>query len=53
MRIRLTHEYHNVDLDVVWNTITTDIPDLEQTLLGVSAPSQFMGGAEPTVEAKG
>lgn len=38
MRNHLTHEYHKVDLDVVWNTITTDIPDLEQTLSGVSGP---------------
>ena len=32
MRNRLSHEYYNIDLDVLWDTITTDIPDLEQAL---------------------
>ena len=32
MRNRLTHGYFNVNLDVVWETIQTDIPDLIATL---------------------
>jgi uncharacterized protein with HEPN domain len=32
MRNRLTHGYFDVNLDVVWETIQTDIPDLIKTL---------------------
>ena len=32
MRNRLSHEYYDIDLDVLWDTMTTDIPDLEQSL---------------------
>ena len=28
MRDRLTHEYFDVDLDEVWKTMETDVPDL-------------------------
>jgi uncharacterized protein with HEPN domain len=30
MRNRLSHGYFSVDLDVIWNTIQRDIPELEQ-----------------------
>ena len=53
MRNRLNHEYYDIDLDVVWDTITTDIPDLEQTLLAATAPSQFVGVVEPVAEVLG
>lgn len=32
MRNRIVHEYGNVDLEVVYNTVTKDIPDLLHTL---------------------
>ena len=28
MRNRLTHGYFNWDLDVIWSTLTTNLPDL-------------------------
>lgn len=32
MRNRIIHEYFNIDLDVVWETIQTSIPQLESEL---------------------
>lgn len=31
-RNRLTHEYLNVDLDIVWSVIENYLPDLERTI---------------------
>lgn len=33
MRNRVSHGYFDVDLDVVWNTIGNDLPDLERQVL--------------------
>ncbi len=32
-RNRLIHHYDGIDLDVVWETATTNIPELEPKLL--------------------
>ena len=32
MRHRLIHEYYDVNLDIVWSTITDDLPPLIATL---------------------
>lgn len=32
MRHRLTHTYFDIDLDIVWNTATTDLPPLLELL---------------------
>lgn len=32
MRNRVTHGYFDIDRDVVWNTVTRDLPDLEQAV---------------------
>ncbi len=32
MRHRLVHGYYDIDLDVVWNTLTTDLPPLIEEL---------------------
>ena len=37
MRNRLSHGYFSVDLDVIWNTIQRDIPELEQKTKDVLA----------------
>jgi len=29
MRNRIAHDYLNIDLDVVWDVLTVDLPDLE------------------------
>jgi len=39
MRNRVSHGYFEVDLDVVWNTIVNDLPDLERQILQLQ--SQF------------
>ena len=38
MRDRLIHHYFNVDLDVVWNTATTDVPVLRNYLQPLVTP---------------
>lgn len=35
MRNRLIHAYWDVDLDIVWDTVTMDLPDLQRQLLGL------------------
>lgn len=35
MRNRVSHGYFSVDLEVIWNTIQRDIPELEQQTKGV------------------
>lgn len=37
MRNVLVHEYFGVDLDILWQTATVDIPDLIPILKGVLA----------------
>ena len=32
MRHRLTHAYHEVDLDIVWDTVTLNLPPLIEEL---------------------
>jgi uncharacterized protein with HEPN domain len=32
MRNRVTHGYFDIDLDVVWNTVIRDIPQLEESI---------------------
>jgi uncharacterized protein with HEPN domain len=38
MRHRLAHDYFNVDLDVVWDTVTNDLPHLIDMLKSVLPP---------------
>ena len=35
MRDKLIHDYFGVDLEVVWNTITDDLPELEASVHGL------------------
>jgi uncharacterized protein with HEPN domain len=35
MRNHLVHRYFRVDLDIVWNTITADLPALIEQLLKI------------------
>jgi len=37
-RDRAIHDYFDVDLDIVWNTVQTDIPTLKKELLGATRP---------------
>jgi uncharacterized protein with HEPN domain len=37
MRNRLVHEYWRVDRDIVWATVTTDLPALRDDIEGVLA----------------
>jgi uncharacterized protein with HEPN domain len=35
MRNRIIHEYVSIDLDIVWEVIDTDLPDLEDHIKGI------------------
>lgn len=35
MRNRMAHGYFEIDLDIVWDTIHTSLPDLERQLLSI------------------
>lgn len=35
MRNRLIHNYGNVDLDIVWQVVTQDLPKLTETLIEI------------------
>jgi uncharacterized protein with HEPN domain len=32
MRNRVTHGYFDIDLDIVWNTVTRDLPNLRESV---------------------
>ena len=38
MRHRLVHEYDRVDLDILWDTVTVELPDLIETLQTILPP---------------
>jgi uncharacterized protein with HEPN domain len=38
LRNRIVHEYFGVDLEMIWQIITTDVPELEAQLTDVSFP---------------
>ncbi|MCY4422417.1 MAG: DUF86 domain-containing protein [Acidimicrobiaceae bacterium] len=40
MRNRLTHEYYDIDVEVLWDTLTSDIAELQQALAGLAEPSR-------------
>jgi uncharacterized protein with HEPN domain len=40
MRNRVIHAYHAVNLDVVWKTVTEDLPSLIETLTDVLAEAE-------------
>jgi uncharacterized protein with HEPN domain len=37
MRNRVSHGYFDVDLDVVWNTVTRDLPKLQESVTRILA----------------
>ena len=37
MRNRVTHGYFDIDLDVVWNTVTRDLPKLKESVARIRA----------------
>ncbi len=48
MRNLVAHEYHNIDPEIVWNTLETDIPDLMRALgvepdIGIDPPGPSVG----------
>ena len=42
LRHRLVHDYANIDFDIVWNALITDIPTVEELLTPIvaSMPSE-------------
>ena len=38
MRNKLIHEYDRIDLDILWDTITVELPDLIETLHAILPP---------------
>jgi uncharacterized protein with HEPN domain len=39
MRNRVAHQYFEIDVDTVWRTVTTDIPELLRLLNAIEYPS--------------
>ena len=37
MRNRIAHGYHEIDMEIVWETITTALPELAEQLKGIKA----------------
>ena len=37
MRNRVSHGYFNIDLDVAWNTVTRDLPKLQESVTRIFA----------------
>jgi len=37
MRNRVSHGYFDIDLDVVWNTVTRDLPKLQESVTRILA----------------
>jgi uncharacterized protein with HEPN domain len=37
MRNRVSHGYVDIDLDVVWNTVTRDLPKLQESVTRILA----------------
>jgi uncharacterized protein with HEPN domain len=37
MRNRVTHGYFDIDLDIVWNTVTRDLPTLQESVTRIRA----------------
>jgi uncharacterized protein with HEPN domain len=35
MRNRVTHGYFDIDLDIVWNTVTRDLPKLRESVIQI------------------
>jgi uncharacterized protein with HEPN domain len=38
MRDRLTHHYFDINLDVLWSTVTVDLPELLEVVPRPSSP---------------
>jgi uncharacterized protein with HEPN domain len=41
MRNRLSHGYFDVNLDIVWETVQTDIPDIIKALSQITLPEDL------------
>jgi uncharacterized protein with HEPN domain len=44
MRNRVSHGYFDIDLDVVWNTVTRDLPRLRESA------TRILAGLDPEAE---
>ena len=40
MRHRLIHAYFDVNLDIVWQTVNKDLPELEKALKSITPPEE-------------
>src|SRR5262245_16118835 len=49
MRNRLIHVYFSVNLDVVWQTVASDLPPLARTLEAILGPSTLSASPDPRV----
>lgn len=48
MRNRLTHEYYDIDVEVLWDTLTSDIAELGEALSNVVRQPQAPAEASTT-----
>jgi uncharacterized protein with HEPN domain len=47
MRNRVTHGYFDIDLDVVWNTVTRDLPKLKDSVTRIRAELESEAESSP------
>jgi uncharacterized protein with HEPN domain len=47
-RNRVSHGYFDIDLDVVWNTVTRDLPKLQESVTSLPARRWPMGTLRPS-----
>ncbi len=47
LRNRLIHKYHEVDLDIVWEIISNDLPPLIHSLNDILTPEEPTKGSAP------
>jgi uncharacterized protein YutE (UPF0331/DUF86 family) len=45
MRNRVSHGYFDIDLDVVWNTVTRDLPKLQESVTRILSTRTVQGMA--------
>jgi uncharacterized protein with HEPN domain len=48
MRNRVSHGYFDIDLDVVWNTVTRDLPKLQESVTRTLSWHYALGSRRPT-----
>lgn len=52
IRNRMVHGYFDINLDVVWDTVQQDLPQLKQQIEAILSERQISPGREPTEDGE-